>query len=870
MSASPSLPVTPVLIASNVNTILNCGSYSKQHKCFAFGASNLIHLYSPSLFKTFLTLKHHTSRINSVKWIDNEINPNDLIELISVGSDGNIIHWLNSSQDKNPFEITAWKHEHIYSSSDKDKNVSINLLDVLYLNQIEKYFVTFTSNGVLDLFYFDIDLNEFKLFASLNYSRKLQDALCLTVLNDNYLLLLTGGYDTKIYVHTVMRIKKMNQMLQLQNSNIVPIECKVALIGHDNDIRGISAISPQTHSDVNNVIICSCSQDSYIRIWNVSKLKENELTVMADKVNINKTNSIYDEYKSKTSYVINVDNSTKDTNENEYYNITLDSVLSGHEDAVSSVQWCKLADSSPSTYVILSSSFDFTVAIWKYDNKHNIWNKEHTLGEMLGNSHAFFYATFLDSSNEILAYAYNGALYLWKMNNNGEYKNNTITHGHFGSVNDIDWDPSGNILFSCSSDETTRAYGLWKSNNTWHELNRPQIHGYEINSICCFKQNNQKDNMNYICRLISGADEKLIRIFTPPFNIVTFSQQLSNLTLQFKPDNTNEYYEKKYSNVEGSKQALGLMNKEVITNDNATTNDKDEGGFGSFDPDSVLTNKTEQCYISKYDYSHPPNEDFLSNNTLWPEESKLYGHGSEVYAVALSHDNMFIASSQKAQNDKNASLYLWNSTTNKLIDKIKGHALTIVQIEFSPSDNFILTSSRDRGWCVFKKAESKTTYEHMQYVKNAHGRIIWSCSWEVNERYFITGSRDKTISIWVNKDNVQFSKCATLSFDVAVTAVEFVKMVNKEKSNCHWVFVGFENGDICLCVFDSNANTIENKYTFNQYMSHGKAVKRIKSVVIKGDNNEVSSSLRVGTCSEDHSVRIFTIDIKQMNNYIHI
>jgi WD40 repeat protein len=124
------------------------------------------------------------------------------------------------------------------------------------------------------------------------------------------------------------------------------------------------------------------------------------------------TRELYDEYKSKTSYVINVDNSTKDTNENEYYNITLDSVLSGHEDAVSSVQWCKLADSSPSTYVILSSSFDFTVAIWKYDNKHNIWNKEHTLGEMLGNAHAFFYATFLDSSNEILAYAYNGALYL--------------------------------------------------------------------------------------------------------------------------------------------------------------------------------------------------------------------------------------------------------------------------------------------------------------------------------------------------------------------------------------------------------------------------------------------------------------------------
>ena len=73
---------------------------------------------------------------------------------------------------------------------------------------------------------------------------------------------------------------------------------------------------------------------------------------MAKNVNTLKTNSIYDEYKSKTSYVIKVPfyNNEKNLSEYEYYNITLDSVLSGHEDVVSSVQWGYIDNN----YIILS------------------------------------------------------------------------------------------------------------------------------------------------------------------------------------------------------------------------------------------------------------------------------------------------------------------------------------------------------------------------------------------------------------------------------------------------------------------------------------------------------------------------------------
>ena len=225
-----------------------------------------------------------------------------------------------------------------------------------------------------------------------------------------------------------------------------------------------------------------------------------------------------------------------------------------------------------------------------------MWNKEYTLGEMIGNKHQFFYATFLDSYKNILAYSYNGAFYNWKMNNENQYESNLIIHGHFNSVNDIKWDPSKNILFSCSKDETTRAFIYWKKNDTWHEVNRPQIHGYIINTLMCQNIINENNpNEKLLCKIITGADEKLLRIFTPPFNLIKFLKELSEIDLKFKKDNTNEFYELKYSKVEGMKQALTLMNRQVILDDE----DNNENDYSKFDPDAILTNKTEQFYISK-------------------------------------------------------------------------------------------------------------------------------------------------------------------------------------------------------------------------------------------------------------------------------
>jgi elongator complex protein 2 len=54
-------------------------------------------------------------------------------------------------------------------------------------------------------------------------------------------------------------------------------------------------------------------------------------------------------------------------------------------------------------------------------------------------------------------------------------------------------------------DQTTRMFGEWKRDGitSWHELARPQIHGYDLNAISTLSD----------WKFVSGADEKVLRVF---------------------------------------------------------------------------------------------------------------------------------------------------------------------------------------------------------------------------------------------------------------------------------------------------------------------------------------------------------------------
>lgn len=88
---------------------------------------------------------------------------------------------------------------------------------------------------------------------------------------------------------------------------------------------------------------------------------------------------------------------------------------------------------------------------------------------MVGNKHSFFSALLIENFKSILAYTYNGSFYLWRSfdkDGDKQFKSETVVHGHFNSVSDLDWDPSHSYLVTTSEDQTTRIFAYWKKNGT--------------------------------------------------------------------------------------------------------------------------------------------------------------------------------------------------------------------------------------------------------------------------------------------------------------------------------------------------------------------------------------------------------------------
>ena len=245
--------------------------------------------------------------------------------------------------------------------TDAKDSSGINYLNTLFVSDTESYFTTFSTNGNLNLFAFNPETKSFQFYYTISYKKKLQVVISLSVLDKEYLLLLSGGYDNLINVHIVKRSFDENSENNFLNLNKkIEIEYKLSLQGHLNSIRDI-AFAASKSGDLElkgkDMLFASCSQDTYIRLWHVTKISKEEIEKLVKNMNTQETNTIYEEYKTKMSYVFR-------TKDQEYYNIVLDSVLSGHEEPVSSIRWGIVENKN----VLLSSSFDFTLSLWKWDD----------------------------------------------------------------------------------------------------------------------------------------------------------------------------------------------------------------------------------------------------------------------------------------------------------------------------------------------------------------------------------------------------------------------------------------------------------------------------------------------------------------------
>ncbi|KAB1258358.1 Elongator complex protein 2 [Camelus dromedarius] len=572
----------------------------------------------------------------------------------------------------------------------------------------------------------------------------------------------------------------------------------LVLSGHEDWIRGV-----EWAAFGRDLFLASCSQDCLIRIWRLN-IKSTSLETQED-----------DNIRLKENTFTIENESIKIT-----FAVTLETVLAGHENWVNAVHW------QPSFYKdgvlqqpmrLLSASMDKTMILWAPDEESGVWLEQVRVGEVGGNTLGFYDCQFSEDGSMIIAHAFHGALHLWKQN----------------STNPV----------------------------TWHEIARPQIHGYDLKCLAMINR----------FQFVSGADEKVLRVFSAPRNFVENFCAITGQSLNHVLCNQDGDLP------EGATvPALGLSNKAVFQGDIASQ---------PSDEEELLTStgfEYHQVAFQPSILTEPPTEDHLLQNTLWPEVQKLYGHGYEIFCVACSNSKTLLASACKAAKKEHAAIILWNTTSWKQVQSLVFHSLTVTQMAFSPDDKFLLAVSRDRTWSLWKRQDTIppeldpvfSLFAFTNKITAVHSRIIWSCDWSPDGRYFFTGSRDKKVVAWGECDSSDdcpehsIGPCSSvLDVGGAVTAVSVCPMLNPSRR--YVVAVGLECGKICLYSWKKTDQVPEvNDWTHcvetSQSQSHTLAIKKLcwKNCNGQTEQNEAEGAewLHFASCGEDHTVKIHRVN----------
>lgn len=82
----------------------------------------------------------------------------------------------------------------------------------------------------------------------------------------------------------------------------------------------------------------------------------------------------------------------------------------------------------------------------------------------------------------------------------------------------------------------------------------------------------------------------------------------------------------------------------------------------------------------------------------------------------------------------------------------------MTQLRFSPDARYLLSVSRDRRWTLYERQQPNEPFSNYALVANTdksngvHTRIIWSCDWSHDGKYFATSSREGKVVLWTHDE----------------------------------------------------------------------------------------------------------------------
>lgn len=563
-------------------------------------------------------------------------------------------------------------------------------------------------------------------------------------------------------------------------------ELQATLTGHDEWVRSLDFAFENTETS-SDLLLASASQDKYVRLWRFHK--GTALPAAAAAGN-DPTLGTFLPGKSPSNKAHRFKTGEHD------FSITFEALLLGHDDWIYSAKWDHDAHGS---LQLLSTSADNTLAMWEADPTSGIWVTTVRLGEIsrekgattaTGSTGGFWTGLWSPNGESVVTLGRTGSWRRWDYNNaESRWIQNIGISGHARSVTGITWSKNGDYLLSTSLDQTTRLHAKWKKGtgeDTWHEMARPQIHGYDLNCI---------DSIGS-AQFVSGADEKLMRVFNEPKAVAKLLNKLCDISgseIEDMPDAANM-------------PVLGLSNKaiEAIDDDLEIEATNPEQDREALDPGSTVRK-------SVLDIDHPPFEDSLSRHTLWPEMEKLYGHGYEISCLAVSHDGTLVASACKASSLNHAVIRLFETEKwTEIRPPLAAHTLTVARLRFSLDDKYLLSVGRDRQWAIFERdTNEKQNYKLLQANPKGHTRMILDAAFapEPESLVFATAGRDKQIKIWKKTASDDTIALATsIPATHPVTSIDFLP--RKDETGRFLLASGNEEGKIAIHSIDSETLSV--------------------------------------------------------------
>ncbi|KAL8918804.1 MAG: hypothetical protein Q9208_007142 [Pyrenodesmia sp. 3 TL-2023] len=550
------------------------------------------------------------------------------------------------------------------------------------------------------------------------------------------------------------------------------VKHQATLSGHEGWIRSL-AITAGHDQQGGDLLLASGSQDKYIRLWRFhvspgytgNKDQDVKGSIDLESFLSNKT------HKLETPTIS--------------CSITFEALLLGHDDWIYTVQWKK----SAGRLRLLSASADSSLAMWDHDEGSGVWVCTTRLGEIsalkgsttaTGSMGGFWVGLWSPNGQSVVSLGRTGSWRVW--NHDGDHQRwvqGLGVSGHTKSVMGIAWAKNGSYLLSTGSDQTTRLHAEWidGQHRSWREFGRPQIHGYDLNCI---------DTIGDL-RFVSGADEKLLRVFDKPKATAQLLRRCCGIKHVIEGELPPA------ANV----PVLGLSNKAVVG----------DNRLGDIPPH---TTGLEEMVLQ--DQSHPPIEDDLARHTLWPESEKLYGHGYEISAVAASHDGQIVATACKASSLDHAVIRLFETEGwRERKPPLTAHSLTVTSLRFSSDDGYLLSTGRDRQWAVFRRDDAdRQTFRLEAKNSKAHSRMILSACWApcAGGRIFVTASRDKTCKFW-DLQNSEGQPISTITASAPVTAVDALPLAVQGMLA---LAVATERGDLTIYGVDQAAWVVKSCY----------------------------------------------------------